>query len=135
MRLTTESRRCSGCKVCLTICSLAHFKENNPKKGALRVEGKFPTPGVFEVTVCNQCGDCAKVCPVEAITEQNGVYILDRETCIGCMACVSACPLNVMIVHPAETAPIKCDNCGECVRYCPREAILDAENLVKRMGR
>ena len=135
MRLTTDSSRCSGCKVCLTICALSHFKENNPKKGALKVEGKFPVPGIFEVTVCNQCGACADVCPVDAITEKDGVYILDRETCIGCMACVTACPLNVMIVHPAETAPIKCDNCGDCVRYCPREAILDADGDVKRMGR
>ena len=135
MRLETESRLCSGCKVCLTICALSHFAENNPKKGAVRVEGKFPTPGVFEVHVCNQCGACAAVCPVKAIKRQDGVYVLHRDVCIGCMVCVEECPFGVLIVHPDEPAPIKCDNCGECVRYCPREAIVDGEGSVKRMGR
>ncbi|MBS3873542.1 MAG: 4Fe-4S binding protein [Firmicutes bacterium] len=134
MRLATESSRCSGCKVCLTICALSHFGENNPKKGALRVEGKFPVPGVFEVAVCNQCGECAKVCPVDAIRESDGVYILHREDCISCMNCVPVCPFNVLIVHNSESAPIKCDNCGDCVRYCPREAIVDAERVLTRIG-
>ncbi|MDP3057898.1 MAG: 4Fe-4S binding protein [bacterium] len=135
MRLDTESSRCSGCRVCVTLCALGHFKENNPKKGALRVEGKFPVPGVFEVHVCVQCGACAAICPVEAIIYDDGAYILDREICIGCMACVEECPHQVLIVHPEENAPIKCDNCGECVRYCPREAIIDVDCQVKRVGR
>ncbi|HSL93383.1 MAG TPA: 4Fe-4S dicluster domain-containing protein [Bacillota bacterium] len=135
MRLVSDSSKCSGCKVCQTLCALVHFAENNPKKGALKIEGKFPVPGVYEVTVCNQCGECAAVCPVEAITLNGTTWILDRDTCIGCMACVTACPIGVMMVHPDEEAPIKCDDCGDCVRYCPREAILDADGEVKRMGR
>jgi len=135
VRLKTESRLCSGCKVCLTICALSHFGENNPKKGALRVEGKFPTPGIFEVHVCNQCGACARVCPVEAIQKQDEAFVLDRAACIACMACVDECPFGVLIVHPSEPAPIKCDNCGECVRYCPRDAILDGDGLVHRVGK
>lgn len=135
IRLATDSSRCSGCKVCLTICALSHFGENNPKKGALRVEGKFPTPGVFAVAVCNQCGACATACPVDAIREKDGVYILHREDCIGCKNCVPVCPFNVLVVHPAEKAPIKCDSCGDCVRYCPRDAIIDTEHTVMRIGR
>lgn len=115
--LAAKAGLCSGCKVCQLVCALVHFKENNPKKGALIVKSNLPEPG-FNVVTCTQCGICASVCPVEAIYQENGVYKIDRERCIGCYACVSACPEEVMVKHPAESAPIKCDLCGECVEFC-----------------
>ena len=67
MYLNVDAKKCTGCRVCLTICSLYHFKEVNPKKAALLIEAKFPKPGTFEPRVCNQCGTCASVCPVRDI--------------------------------------------------------------------
>lgn len=47
------------------------------------------------------CGGCAGVCPTSAITisadEQGGVVALDRGRCVGCQACVEACPGRVIV--------------------------------------
>lgn len=117
------------------LCSLVHFRENNPKKAALKITGRFPAPGDFQVTVCTQCGACADVCPTGAIQEKDGVYILNREECIGCQACVEACPEHAFVVHDDETAPIKCDACGECIKYCPRGALVDADGVLQRAAK
>ncbi|MFH0888664.1 MAG: 4Fe-4S dicluster domain-containing protein [Planctomycetota bacterium] len=134
MHLNVDAKKCTGCRVCLTVCSLYHFKEVNPKKAALMIEAKFPKPGTFEPFVCNQCGTCASVCPAEAISEKNvpmpsdtgrsvsehrsGVYIIDAEKCTGCGVCVEECPTKVMFLHDDSPVPIKCDLCKECIAVC-----------------
>jgi len=118
MYLDVDAMKCTGCRVCLTVCSLYHFKEVNPKKAALAVDAKFPKPGHYEVRVCNQCGTCASVCPVEAISEKDGVYIIDADKCTGCGECVKACPTQVMFLHEDSPVPIKCDLCKECIPLC-----------------
>jgi electron transport complex protein RnfB len=45
---------------------------------------------------CLGFGDCAKVCPVDAIIMKNGIPVIDIEKCIGCGACVKACPRNII---------------------------------------
>jgi len=105
------------------LCAFKRFGEINPRKAALRVTGEFPAPGVYHVSVCSQCGVCADVCPVEAISVRDGVYVIDAEVCTGCQQCVDECPEGVMFVHKDEIGPIKCDLCGECVEICPRTAL------------
>jgi Fe-S-cluster-containing hydrogenase component 2 len=125
MRLYANSARCSGCRACLVACSLNLFRESNPKKGALAVLLYFPAPGVFEVKVCTQCGDCAAVCPTEAIKQNaRGAYYVDFAECNLCEACVPECPEGVMYVRGelAGTA-WKCDLCGDCVSVCGMDAL------------
>lgn len=43
---------------------------------------------------CISCGACAGACPVEAISEGDGKYVIDAETCIECGACADACPVG-----------------------------------------
>ena len=47
---------------------------------------------------CVSCGACAANCPVEAITEGDGQYVIDPEKCISCGACAENCPVGA----PAE---------------------------------
>lgn len=43
---------------------------------------------------CISCGACQGECPVEAITEGDGKYVIDAATCIECGACAGACPVS-----------------------------------------
>lgn len=127
MEIAVDASKCSGCRVCELLCAMEHFVESNPKKAALNIVGHFPAPGTYEIQMCNQCGVCAEVCPVEAIKERDGAYYIDAEECTGCMVCVEECPTHVMFTHAELDVPIKCDWCGECVRYCPMKALSFAE--------
>ena len=43
---------------------------------------------------CVMCGACAGECPVNAISEGDGKYIISAETCIECGACAEVCPVG-----------------------------------------
>jgi Fe-S-cluster-containing dehydrogenase component len=47
--------------------------------------------------LCTACGECAKVCPVEAIAIKNGKVSIDNSECIGCDACISECPTDAIL--------------------------------------
>ena len=58
---------------------------------------------VINESVCNGCGKCVKVCPVEAMTlvssndtenPKKKVAKLDEEICLGCGVCVRSCNKN-----------------------------------------
>ncbi len=49
---------------------------------------------------CVSCGSCAEECPVEAISEGDGKYVIDADTCIDCGTCEETCPNDA--VHPGE---------------------------------
>ena len=50
---------------------------------------------------------------------------VDRETCIGCGACVGNCPVNAISIvdDKASIDPDICINCGSCAGICPVNAI------------
>ncbi len=46
---------------------------------------------------CNGCGSCKDICPVNAITIENGKAAVSDD-CIECGACVSQCPQEALSV-------------------------------------
>lgn len=47
----------------------------------------------FKITdECISCGACAAECPVNAISEGDGKYVIDADTCISCGACAGHLP-------------------------------------------
>lgn len=42
---------------------------------------------------CIACGACAGACPVGAISEGDGKYVIDADACIDCGACADSCPV------------------------------------------
>ena len=124
-RLYSNDPRCTGCRTCELVCALARYGEQNPKKGALRIHGEFPAPGVYRVDLCTQCGVCAEECPSGAIMMDEAVdgLRIDPELCTDCGVCVDACPFGVIFTHRTLSTPIKCDLCGDCVAICPRDVL------------
>lgn len=49
----------------------------------------------YKITdACISCGACQAECPVDAISEGDGKYIIDEATCIECGACAGVCPVE-----------------------------------------
>ena len=52
----------------------------------------------FKITdECIRCGACAAECPVNAISEGDGKYVIDADTCISCGACAGTCPVGAPV--------------------------------------
>ena len=96
---------------------------------------------------CLGLGTCATVCAFDAMEIENGVAKVNREKCVGCMACVAACPRKLIDKVPySATVVIPCAStdkgalvrayctngcigCGLCVKACEQGAITLANNL------
>jgi carbon-monoxide dehydrogenase iron sulfur subunit len=124
MRIDITKERCSGCKLCQQICAIAHFEELNPKKAAIVIKARFPSPGIFEPVLCDQCGECAQVCPAGAIANRAGVYVIDPELCSGCEECLAACPSDAIHLPVNSAVPVKCDLCLACTAVCNTGALV-----------
>ena len=45
---------------------------------------------------CMACGACAEGCPVEAISEGDGKFVIDADKCMDCGACADTCPAEAI---------------------------------------
>lgn len=45
---------------------------------------------------CTNCGACDDCCPVEAISDQGDIHVIDKETCTDCGACDDICPVEAI---------------------------------------
>jgi Fe-S-cluster-containing dehydrogenase component/formate-dependent nitrite reductase membrane component NrfD len=134
-----DNTRCIGCHACSTACK----SENQVPLGVHRTYvkyvdiGRFPQARrVFQVTRCNQCADppCATACPTAAMYQRpDGIVDFDKSVCIGCKACIAACPYDAIFINPEDQTAEKCNFCAHridqglepaCVVVCPTEAIL-----------
>ena len=124
MQLKAFHERCSGCSTCRLACAIENFNEVNPSRSLLRIEARFPGPGDYRIHLCDQCGVCADNCPEDAIGLNDGIYVVDPDSCTGCLTCVEVCPRDVMFEQKHSEVPVKCVLCGECALTCPRKAIV-----------
>jgi ferredoxin/formate-dependent nitrite reductase membrane component NrfD len=63
----------------------------------------------------------------------DGIVDFDKNLCIGCKACIAACPYDAIFINPVDHAAEKCNFCAHrldiglepaCVTVCPTQAIL-----------
>ena len=64
-----------------------------------------------------------KTCPIGAINIENGQFQLTRECIENCTLCIEACPHKAIVRIPEKCTVDACDLCGECIRFCPVNAI------------
>ncbi len=130
------------------------------------IDEKYYEPPLMQVipSACNACPEnqfevsnlcmgcvahpCVSVCPVGAISMENGKSNIDKDKCIKCGKCMSVCPYNAIIhrERPCEKAcgvnAIKsdsrgraiidndiCVSCGQCMVSCPFGAIADKSQI------
>ena len=134
-----DQDRCIGCHACTTACK----SENEVPLGVTRTyvksveTGTFPEARrAFQVTRCNQCTDapCVAACPTHAMyRREDGIVDFDKDICIGCKACIAACPYDAIFINPEDHCAEKCNLCAHrldiglepaCVTVCPTQAIL-----------
>lgn len=60
---------------------------------------------------CLGYGDCAKVCPTDAIKMANGLPIVDSIKCIACGKCVKACPRDLYTIEKFRDGEITAVAC------------------------
>lgn len=61
--------------------------------------------------VCNSCGACVGVCPVNALTLDYGILKVDKDKCINCGACEKMCPVGAISLEEGEKKQ-ECPKCG-----------------------
>lgn len=121
---------CTGCKICELVCSLEKEATFNYLLSRIRIYSQ-ETPRILDTPVtCRLCdgAPCVAACPVEALSQDlaSGMIGLKRDLCIGCVACVEACPYGAIYIHPREQVPVTCDLCDgrvRCVAVCPSGAL------------
>jgi len=158
--VAVDLKRCTGCQACTLACKL----ENGTPPDIFwtrvleKEEGTFPFAyKVFMPLRCNHCAEppCVPVCPTGAsyVRKQDNLVLIDQDACIGCRACVVACPYQVRFVAdsdegyyeeltPYESASYtkwqvgtaqKCTLCVDridrflspaCVETCPPKALI-----------
>ena len=45
---------------------------------------------------CVGCESCVPVCPVEAITMEDSIAVIDQDKCTECGVCVGECPVDAI---------------------------------------
>ncbi len=134
-----DNTRCIGCHACTTACK----SENIVPVGVTRTYVKHVDIGIFpqarrahQVTRCNQCAHapCVTACPTTAMFKRaDGIVDFDKSICIGCKACMAACPYDAIFINPEDHSAEKCNFCAHridiglepaCVVVCPTQAIL-----------
>ena len=90
---------------------------------------------------CIGYGDCVQACKFDAMHIVDGVAKVDREKCVGCMACAEACPKAIPVKVPysmnelvacrsnekgpavMKACKVGCIGCMKCAKECPADAI------------
>lgn len=54
---------------------------------------------------CTGCGACAEICPVDAVSMEEGAAVVDSQWCIGCGVCVPKCPTEAVYLVEKEQKP------------------------------
>ena len=131
-----DLRKCIGCHACTIACKSEHDIPIGVNRCWVKTveKGTFPdTQRLFFPVLCNQCEEapCLKICPTNALYKRrDGIVDLNGAACIGCRACMAACPYDQLFIDPNTRTAEKCNFCANrvenelqpaCVSVCPTE--------------
>lgn len=98
---------------------------------------------------CLGYGDCAEVCPTNAVSINDGLASISPKKCIGCGLCTKACPNNIIDMRKiGKFADVKCSSkdIGKIVRVvcksgcigckiCEKQCEFDAIHVIDNIAR
>lgn len=137
-----DNRKCIGCHACTVACKAEHDVPLGVNRTWVKYieSGTFPnTSRSFTVLRCNHCDQapCVDICPVTALYRRaDGIVDFDNRRCIGCRACMQACPYDALYIDPETRTAAKCNYCAHrverglepaCVNVCPTHAIISGD--------
>ena len=118
--------KCTGCRLCETICSFGHRQVFNRTRSRIRIETRWPDE--IRAFFCKKCKNprCVSACPTGAIkVSEYGIHH-DHRKCEKCYSCLNSCPFGVGLKDSQTAYPIFCDSCQgdySCVDICPVQAL------------
>jgi Fe-S-cluster-containing dehydrogenase component/formate-dependent nitrite reductase membrane component NrfD len=142
-----DNRRCIGCHACTIACKAEHQVPLGDFRTWVKSVEKGIFPSVrrhFTVLRCNHCADapCVNICPTKALFHRsNGIVDFDSKYCLGCRACIAACPYDSIYIDYRTSTAAKCNFCAHrievgmeppCATVCPTQAIIAGD--VDRQG-
>lgn len=114
--MVIDLHKCVACHACSVACK----SNNNLPNGVWRnriytdggeymdtARGTYPNDlyRVHYPISCQHCSEpaCVEVCPTGATSvREDGIVVIDSATCIGCQACMTACPYEARVLLPPE---------------------------------
>ena len=147
-----DLRKCIGCHACTIACKAEHQIPVGVNRCWVKTveKGSFPdTRRFFFPVLCNQCdaAPCVRICPTSALFKRrDGIVDLNAASCIGCRACMEACPYDQLFIDPNTHTAEKCNFCANrvenklqpaCVSVCPTECRIfgDLEDPASEVAR
>ncbi len=149
--------RCIGCLSCEVACLQEKelFRASIRPMKVFRIEGISDQPDSFFLPMnCFHCdpAPCVMACPTSAMRKRkkDGIVYLESLLCIGCKACIIACPYGAVSFNPETMKVEKCDYCYKrvdrgllpscvmkcvtnCLYFVETEKIPSARHLSRRI--
>jgi len=129
--MVIDLRKCTGCGSCVVACKGEHDVPLGVWRMWLKGEDKGVYPNVrraFLPRLCNHCDYpiCVRACPTQATFKHEDGFVLQRyNRCIGCKACMIACPYNARHILPYHRTDSRkpfgvADKCDYCIHRVKR---------------
>lgn len=96
-----DKEKCTGCGACAKTCPHKLLKKvekevKAPMALCSCVSDKKPDVVKNCSMSCIKCSKCVRECPVQAITMEGGLPVINTEKCTACGTCVTGCPRKVI---------------------------------------
>ena len=132
--------RCIGCLSCEVYCKENKQLPEGPRLCQIVMFGRRVVRGLpreaYVYMGCFHCQNaaCVAACPTRAMKkrESDGIVYVEPDLCVGCKACLVACPWGAAQWDPKSEKAVKCDLCKDrldqglkpvCVTVCTTQCL------------